>query len=220
VGGNPDEGPDRHGAPCRSRTVAGVIAREIAVEARTGTAFVLNRGGRFRLIDVEGRQVSDLVVFRAAETAERFSPGNTRKLNRALKIGKGQVLYSTRCRPLLTITEDTVGEHDFLFSSCSAYDYRVRFGLTTPHASCLTILAELLAPHGIGEAMIPDPFNIFQRTIITPDFRLETVEPISRVGDHVEFRAEDDCLVAVTACPQDQNPCNGWNPTGLRVVLL
>jgi uncharacterized protein YcgI (DUF1989 family) len=26
--------------------------------------------------------------------------------------------------------------------------------------------------------------------------------------------------VAVTACPQDQNPCNGWNPTGLQVVLL
>jgi uncharacterized protein YcgI (DUF1989 family) len=196
-----------------------VTAREISVEARTGSAFALRRGAGFRLVDVEGRQVSDLVVFLARDTAERFSPGNTRKLNRALKIGRGHALYSTRCRPLLTLTEDTVGEHDLLFSSCSAYDYRVRFGLTTPHASCLTILTEVLAPHGIGEAMIPDPFNIFQRSVITPDFSLETHEPLSRAGDYVEFRAEDDCLVALTACPQDQNACNGWHPSGLKVVL-
>jgi uncharacterized protein len=194
--------------------------RELTVKARTAAAFPLARGARFRIVDVEGRQVSDLVVFLAGDLGERFSPGNTRKLNGALKLGKGSVLYSTRCRPLLTMTEDTVGEHDLLFSSCSAYDYRVRFGLTTPHASCLASLVDVLAPHGIGEAMIPDPLNVFQRSVITPDFRLETHEPLSRAGDYVELRAEADCLVALTACPQDQNACNGGNPTDIRVVLL
>jgi hypothetical protein len=196
-----------------------MTARETLVKARSGIAFAVPGGARFRIVDVEGKQVSDLVVFLAGDLAERFSPGNTRKLNGALKIGKGGVLYSTRCRPLLTITEDTVGEHDLLFSSCSPYDYRVRFGLTTPHASCLAILAEVLAPHGISEAMIPDPLNVFQRTVITPGFRLETDEPLSRAGDYVELRAEQDCLVALTACPQDRNACNGWNPTAIRVVL-
>ena len=194
--------------------------RELVVKARTGTAFPLSGGGRFRIVDVAGKQVSDLVVFLAGDLGERFSPGNTRKLNGALKLGKGSVLYSTRCRPLLTMTEDTVGEHDLLFSSCSAYDYRVRFGLTTPHASCLASLVDVLAPHGIGEAMIPDPLNVFQRSVITSDFRLETHEPLSRPGDYVELRAEEDCLVALTACPQDQNACNGWNPTDIKVVLL
>jgi uncharacterized protein YcgI (DUF1989 family) len=194
--------------------------RELVIRRGTGTAFRLSRGSRFRIVDVEGKQVSDLVVFRASDASERFSPGNTRKLNGGLKVGKGHVLYSTRCRPLLTLVDDTVGEHDLLFSSCSPYDYPLRFGLTTPHASCLASLAEALAPHGVAEAMIPDPLNVFQRTVITPDFRLETLEPLSRAGDYVELRAEDDCLVALTACPQDRNPCNGWHPTDIRVVLL
>jgi uncharacterized protein YcgI (DUF1989 family) len=191
------------------------------VKARTGASFPVARGGRFRIVDVEGRQVSDLVVFLKADLTERLSPGNTRKLNGAVKISRGATLYSTKCRPLLTITGDTVGEHDLLFSSCSADDYRVRFGLTTPHASCLGILTEVLASHGIPEAMIPDPFNVFQHSRIDPaSFRLETLEPRSRAGDHIELEAREDCLVALTACPQDQNPCNGWTITDIRVVLF
>jgi uncharacterized protein len=195
----------------------------ILVPARTGIAFEVTRGARFRVIDVAGKQVSkqvsDLVAFRTADLTERFSQANTRKLNGALKIGRGASLYSTKCRKLLTITEDTVGEHDLLFSSCSAYDYRVRFGLTEPHASCLSILGDVLAPHGLAEPMIPDPFNIFQRSTLGPDFALITEEPLSRAGDHIEFQAEDDILVALTACPQDQNPCNGWRITDIRIEI-
>ena len=61
------------------------------------------------------------------------------------------------------------------------YDYRVRFGLATPHASCLSILGEV-APRGIAEAMIPDPFNILQRSVIREGFRLETHGPRPRDG--------------------------------------
>ena len=200
--------------------MSGDTAREVLVPARTGLAFAAAQGQRFRVVDVAGKQVSDLVAFIGADRAERLSQANTRKLNGALKLTRGGVLYSTRCRPLLRITEDTVGEHDLLFSSCSAYDYRVRFGLTTPHASCLSILGEVLAPHSIPEAMIPDPFNVFQRSVIRPDFGLETHEPLSRAGDYIELEAAEDCLVALTACPQDMNPCNGWSITDIKVVLL
>jgi uncharacterized protein YcgI (DUF1989 family) len=192
---------------------------QVLVKARTGHAFDVRAGQRFRLVDVEGKQVSDLVAFVREDVSERLSQANTRKLNAALKISRGSVLYSTRCRPLLRITEDTVGEHDLLFSSCSPYDYRVRFGLTEPHASCLAILADVLAPHGIGEAMIPDPFNVFQRSRVTPTFGLETLEPLSRAGDWIELEAITDCLVAVTACPQDMNPCNGFSITDIAIVF-
>jgi uncharacterized protein YcgI (DUF1989 family) len=193
------------------------MSRSVLVKARTGLAFRVAAGERFRVVDVEGQQVSDLVAFVADDPAERLSQANTRKLNGVLKLGKGHTLYSTRCRRLLTLVEDTVGEHDLLFSSCSAYDYRVRFGLTDPHPSCLSILADALAPHGISEAGIPDPFNIFQHSHIAPDFRLLTEAPLSRSGDYVEFLADADCLVALTACPQDQNPCNGYRITDIRV---
>jgi uncharacterized protein YcgI (DUF1989 family) len=191
---------------------------EIVIKGGTGHSFFVAEGRRFRVVDVQGKQVSDLVVFLRDDEHERFSPGNTRKLNGRLKISRAGLLYSTKCRPLLRITEDTVGEHDFLFSSCSADDYRVRFGFTTDHNSCLSILAALLAPHGITESMIPDPFNIFQHTGLRPDGELETLEPLSKPGDFVEFQAEADCLVALTACPQDQNPCNGWTITDIKVV--
>jgi uncharacterized protein len=187
------------------------------VEGGTGYAFVAPQGSRFRIVDVQGQQVSDLVVFLHDDLTERLSAGNTRKLNGRLKLAREGVLYSTRCRPLLRITADTAGEHDMLFSSCSAYDYRVRFGLTTEHNSCLSILTGVLAPHGIAEWMIPDPFNVFQHSEITSDWRLLTREPKSRPGDFVEFQAECDCLVALTACPQDQNPCNGWRITDILV---
>jgi uncharacterized protein len=190
---------------------------ERLVKAGTGHAFLISKGDRFRVVDVEGRQVSDLVVFRREDFTERFSPGNTRKLNGALKLTTGGVLYSTKCRGLLRITRDTVGEHDFLYSSCSPYDYAIRFGLTTPHNSCLAILTDVLAPHGVPEHLIPDPFNIFQRTLVTADWRLESHEALSGPGDHVEFQAEDDCLVALTSCPQDQNPINGWKITDILV---
>jgi uncharacterized protein YcgI (DUF1989 family) len=194
--------------------------RTIRVPARTGLAFDVARGQGFRIVDVEGQQVSDLVAFAAGDPAERLSPANTRKLNAAIKISRGGVLYSTRCRPLLRIAEDTVGEHDLLFSSCSAYDYRVRFGLTEPHPSCLSILGDVLAPHGIGEALIPDPFNVFQHSVIGPDGTLSTEAPRSTAGDYIELVAEADCLVALTACPQDMNPCNGYRITDIDVVWL
>jgi uncharacterized protein len=196
------------------------MSRSVLVKARTGVAFHVPSGERFRVVDVEGQQVSDLVAFVRDDSNERLSQANTRKLNGVLKLGKGHALYSTRCRKLLTLVDDTVGEHDLLFSSCSAYDYRVRFGLIEPHPSCLSILADVLAPYGIGEAGIPDPFNIFQHSHIASDFRLLTRAPLSRAGDYVEFRADADCLVALTACPQDQNSCNGYDITDIRVEWL
>jgi uncharacterized protein YcgI (DUF1989 family) len=65
--------------------------------------------------------------------------------------------------------------------------------------------------------MVPDPFNIFQHSQIGADFKLTTHAPLSRAGDYVEFLAESDCLVALTACPQDQNLCNGYNISDIRV---
>ena len=50
---------------------------------------------------------------------------------------------------------------------------------------------------------IPSPFNIFQTMRIDPDTGalLDTfVRPKDEA--HVDFRAEMDCLVAVSACPE------------------
>ena len=74
------------------------MSRSTVVKARSGLAFNIAAGERFRVIDVAGEQVSDLVAFVREDLTERFSQANTRKLNGALKLHKGDTLYSTRCR--------------------------------------------------------------------------------------------------------------------------
>ena len=195
------------------------MSRTLLVKAGTGVAFEMKAGARLRVTDVEGQQVSDLVAFMREDLTDRLSQANTRKLNGVVKLKQGHALYSTRCNKLMSLVEDTVGEHDILFSSCSAYDYRVRFGLVDPHPSCLAILSEALGPYGLPEMIIPDPFNIFQHSEITPDFSLLTRTPRSRAGDYVVLQAEADCVVALTACPQDQNACNGYRLTDIQLEL-
>jgi uncharacterized protein YcgI (DUF1989 family) len=194
------------------------MSLETIVPPRSGIAFRLGRGRRFRIEDLEGQQVSDLVVFLAADPTERLSQANTRKLNGTWLISAGHVLYSTRCRPLLRITADTVGRHDLQSSMCSPYDYPIRFGVEG-HPSCLAILRDQLAPHGVPEHLIPDPLNVFMATTIDPDSgAIEVEAPRSKPGDHIEFEALEGCLVALTACPQDMNQCNGGRITSLRVT--
>jgi hypothetical protein len=45
------------------------------------------------------------------------------------------------------------------------------------------------------------------------------VDGRSRPGDYVDLRAEMDVLAVLSNCPQIHNPCNGFNPTPIRVVV-
>ncbi len=189
------------------------------VPPRGGAAFLVARGQRFRITDLEGRQVSDLVVFSKDDSTERLSQGNTRKLNNTWLLTTGHRLYSTKCRPLLTIVADTVGRHDLQSSACSPYDYPIRFGVAD-HPSCLAILSDVLEPHGVPEHLIPDPFNVFMNTEVAADGHIEVRAPLSKPGDYIEFEADMDCLVAMTACPQDRNACNGYRITPLALEIF
>ena len=49
---------------------------------------------------------------------------------------------------------------------------------------------------------------------------LGIVDGLSSPGLSVELRAEMDLLVLVSNCPQINNPCNGFEPTPVRVVVV
>ena len=48
---------------------------------------------------------------------------------------------------------------------------------------------------------------------------LAIVDGVSKSGDYVELRAEMDVLCVISNCPQVNNPCNGFNPTPIRVLI-
>ncbi|UUW92513.1 urea carboxylase-associated family protein [Pimelobacter simplex] len=189
------------------------------VEPARGFAAVLHAGETLRITDIEGSQVSDLVAFSAADRAERFSPGNTRKLNNSVLLATGDVLYSNKCAPLLRLGKDLVGRHDVTSSWCSPYDYPIRFGIHD-HPSCLGILTEVLEPYAIRETDIPEPFNVFMHTQVNGQTGEFTVHaPMSNAGDYLDLIAEQEVLIALTACPQDMNDCNGGAITPLEVMI-
>ena len=191
---------------------------DVQLRPGTGRRVELVRGQTLRVIDVEGAQVADLMAVCAADPAERLSSGRTFDYNRSLFLSTGGVLYSNRSRPLFTIVADTAGRHDFLFAACSQAMFALQDGATEPHANCLANLAACYRPHELDEDGMPTPFNVFMRVDVDPCTGALTIRaPSSQAGDHVDLRAEQDLVVAVTACAAEHTNQGRLKPVGLRV---
>ena len=191
----------------------------LRVEPKSARALRLRRGSTLRVIDLDGAQVADLVAFSAENPAEHFSQGFTRVNNDKAGVVVGDHLFSNLNSVLMTVQQDTVGVHDMLFPPCSTFLYEHVFGVHGK-SGCREHLAGALAEHGIGFAMVTDPFNVFMNTAIDEHGRMAIYPPLSRAGDHFDVRAEMDLIVAVSACAADVNACNGTACTsiGLQVV--
>lgn len=179
----------------------------------------LQRGQVLRIVDVEGKQVPDLVCFNRADPTERLSCNNSRLIQKKWLLTTGDVLYSDEANEMLTIVDDTVGIHHASGGCCNeGANYR-RYGVRGTR-NCRENMALAAAPLGITVKDIPGAFCPFMRVIQYEDGRYEILEPTSKPGDHVDFRAEMDLFVSISNCPQERNPCNGFNPTPLRVMVL
>jgi uncharacterized protein YcgI (DUF1989 family) len=183
---------------------ADVMIRQ-RIERQRGVAFQMSTGDRLRVIDPEGEQVSDLVAFAAADPSEWLSSGRTIDYANTIYLTTGHVLYSNRSNPLLTITSDTVGRHDFLYTPCSRETFRLIYHNTAPHPSCFDNLAGSLRPFGIEGDRIPTTFNIFMNVEVLPNGELRIDPPRSKAGDSIEFRAETDLIVGLTACSAEMS---------------
>jgi uncharacterized protein len=167
---------------------------------QTGAAFPLAAGESLVVIDPEGEQVADLIAFSRESKPAWLSSGRTFDYNNTIRLSSGHVLYSNRSGPMLTITEDTVGRHDFLYTPCSAETFSLIYGLTAHHPSCLENLAANLAVYGIHADDIPTTFNIFMNVDIDAAGTLHIGPPLTRPGDHITLRAEMDLIIGLTAC--------------------
>ena len=195
-----------------------LIASEEIIAPRGGIAFTMKEGQVCRVIDLEGKQVADFICFNLHDFVDKLSPENTQLLNGTLFLTSGHHLYSTKATRLMTIAADTCGVHDLISGSCSEYTNAFRYGVRgTPN--CRTNFERALRPYGIPLAEIPYSFNIFMNTPVSPEGTTGIQEPTSKPGDYIDLRANLDLLVAISNCPQERNPCNGWNPTTLQVVV-
>lgn len=192
---------------------------ELRVPGGQGAAFTVRAGQFVEVQDVEGQQVCDFIAFAERNRTEWLSTAHIRSALLRLTVQVGDVLESNWRRPMFEILRDDVGRNDIITQMCDDRRYRIDYGVEG-HRSCRTNFAEVLEPWGIAEWQIPDPINFFQNAPIHPDRTFGNEIPTGRPGDTLVLRALMDAIVAVSACPQDLNPCNGFNPTPLDVRVV
>ncbi|MGG2329552.1 DUF1989 domain-containing protein, partial [Salmonella enterica] len=59
----------------------------------------------------------------------------------------------------------------------------------------------------------------FMNVPVEADGSLGIVDGLSAPGLHVDLLAEMDVVVVVSNCPQINNPCNGFNPSTVRMIV-
>lgn len=182
------------------------------IDPQKGAAFLLNKGQTLTVIDPEGEQVSDMVLFNADDSREKISSGKTLDFESTLLLTKGNFLWSNRSRKIMYIQEDTCGRHDFLLAPCSPETFTIMYGCENYHPSCFENLAENLATYSILPDEIPTAFNIFMNVQFAADGTLTVKPPQSKAGDKVVFVALIDLIVALTACSAEQSNNNSFKP--------
>ncbi len=186
-----------------------VDGQKFTVPARKGRAVRLQRGQHFKVINTHGSQVVDTWAFNAEDISECMSMEHTRGLIDKMYPEPGEAFVTTHRRPILIVVEDTSpGDHDSLIAACDRYRYEL-LGVEGYHDNCTDNLAGALAQLGLKMPYTPSPFNMFMIKEWGEGLRLTRRPPTSRPGDYVVLRAGMDCIVAVSACPQDIVETNG-----------
>jgi urea carboxylase-associated protein 1 len=192
------------------------------IPAGNGWSREILAGQVLRIVDLEGNQAVDTLFFNAAATDERYSAPDTITAQKNIYLTTGSVLMSTEGRPMLTIVADTCGRHDTLGGACSAESNQVRYALEKKYMhSCRdSFLLELgRLGRGMGKRDLPSNINFFMNVPVTPEGGLSFADGLSAPGRYVEMRAEMNVLALISNCPQLNNPCNGYHPTPVRVLI-
>jgi uncharacterized protein YcgI (DUF1989 family) len=193
----------------------------VEIPARKGKAARVRKGQTVKVINTKGQQVVDTWAFNAADLQEFMSMEHARVAFGGIIPKLGDPLVTNKRRPILTLVEDTSGGiHDTLCAACDRYRYE-GLGCTEYHDNCTDNLATALAELGLVPPQTPAPLNLFMNIPVVGN-TIEFRPPVSTPGSYVALRAEMDCIVAFSACPQDIVPVNGTalRPTEAHFEIL
>jgi uncharacterized protein YcgI (DUF1989 family) len=190
------------------------------IPARRGKAARLNRGQAIKIMNPHGRQVVDTWAFVAGLPLEYMGMEQCRAFWERLYPVVGDKMITNRRRPILTLEADTSpGRHDTLIAPCDNERYGL-LGCTQYHDNCKDNLHAGLAELGIFIPFTPASLNTFMNIPWRQDGALEWGVSAARPNDHVVFRAELDCVVAMSCCPQDILPINDGKTVNATYEIL
>lgn len=188
------------------------------IEKQSGTAFLLKKGQQLKVIDPEGEQVSDMVLFNAEDTREKISSGKSLDFEESILLTQGNFLWSNRGHKMMEILEDTNGRNDFLLAPCSPETFQIMYDNPEYHPNCFENLHTNLKKFGIAPDDIPTAFNIFMNVQFQSDGKLSVEPPMSKAGDYVLFTAEMNLIVGLTACSAEDSNNGSFKPIHYEVI--
>ena len=181
----------------------------VTIPARRGKAARVNKGQSVKVINTHGEQVVDTWAFNADDLNEFMSLEHWRPTVPRVIPEVGDALVTNKRRPIVTLTEDTSpGIHDTLMAACDSYRYGL-IGCTEYHDNCTDNLFAGMRQIGLTPPEVPSPLNLFMNIPVLDGRRLDFRAPENKPGVYVTLRAEMDCIMAFSACPQDILPING-----------
>lgn len=193
--------------------------RQVVPPGRSWSGLVRS-GETIRVVDLVGEQAVDFLVYSAADKTERYDAQLTLLTRGSTAIARGTRLLSNRGYELMTVTSDTLGAHDTLVGCCSAEGNAVRFGEQAAHLhSCRDNFLIEVAKHGMSKRDIVPNLNFFMSVPVEEDGRLAIVARVQEPGHYVDLLASMNVLCVLSNCPQINNPCNGFDPTPIEVVI-
>lgn len=198
----------------------GTVLLDETVPAHAPWSAVVAAGDVLSIIDLGGNQAVDCILYRADDTDERYSAPDTIVAQESIFLTTGSVLRSNRGRALMTVIADECGRHDTVGGACSKESNTLRYGHHTKHQhACVENFLCEGARWGLGKRDLVSNINWYMNVPVEEDGTLGIVDGISAPGLTVSLRAEIDVLVLVSNCPQMNNPCNGFDPTPVQMVV-
>ncbi|WP_193043562.1 urea amidolyase associated protein UAAP2 [Mycolicibacterium baixiangningiae] len=200
--------------------VPGTVVLDETVAARAPWSAVVTAGDVLTIVDLDGNQAVDCLLYSAADTAVRYSASETIARQGRIVLTTGSVLRADTGAALMTVVADEVGIHDTLGGACSKESNTLRYGQhTREQHGCMENFLIEGARHGLGARDLSSNINWFMNVPVDPDGALGIVDGLSGPGKRIALRADIDTLVVVSNCPQINNPCNAFNPTPVRMIV-
>lgn len=198
---------------------ARIIYEEI-VPALAPWMYDVKAGQSLRIVDVEGNQAVDFLMYNSADDAERYSAQDTMAMQGNIFLHAGTCLLSNEGRAMMSISATNVAYHDTIGGACSCESNTLRYGhFTKSQHSCVDNFLDANARAGRSKRDMVSNINFFMNVPVESDGALGIVDGISGPGLWVDLKAEMDVTIVVSNCPQINNPCNGFNPTPVQMIV-
>jgi urea carboxylase-associated protein 1 len=201
--------------------VEGAVVLDEEVAPNAPWSAVVKEGHVLTIVDVGGNQSADCLLYKADDPEERYSVPDTLAWQSNAYVRTGTVLRSNEGRPLMTVVANEIDRQDTIGGACGKESNTLRYGhhVMFHHGCRENFLAEA-GRRGLGVRDIVSNLNWFMNVPVEADGALGIVDGMSAPGRRVAVRAETDVLVMVSNCPQMNNPCNDFNPTPLRMIVV